>query len=59
MVEKCILGILMAAKVHLLEETTDNAANRYNYRRRLEEKLGDKRDLAVWNNLVLRNAGFN
>ena len=54
-----IWGKAYIAKVHLLEETTDNAANRYNYRRRLEEKLGDKRDLAVWNNLVLRNAGFN
>ena len=41
-----------------LEESTEDAANRYNYRRRLEEKLGDKRELAIWNNLVLRDAGF-
>jgi len=24
----------------------------------LEEKLGSRTDLAVWNNLVLRDAGF-
>ena len=53
-----IWGKAYIAKVHMLEETTEDAANRYNYRRRLEEKLGDKRELAVWNNLVLRDAGF-
>ena len=53
-----IWGKAYIAKVHLLEETTDNAANRYNYRRRLEEKLSSKRELAIWNNLVLRDAGF-
>ena len=51
-------GKAYIAKIHLLEESTEDAANRYNYRRRLEEKLGDKRELAIWNNLVLRDAGF-
>ena len=53
-----VWGKAYIAKVHMLEETTEDAANRYNYRRRLEEKLGDKRELAIWNNLVLRDAGF-
>ena len=53
-----IWGKAYIAKVHMLEETTEDAANRYNYRRRLEEKLGDKTALAVWNNMVLRDAGF-
>jgi len=51
-------GKAYIAKIHLLEESTEDAANRYNYRRRLEEKLGDKRELLIWNNLVLRDAGF-
>ena len=53
-----VWGKAYIAKVHMLEETTEDAANRYNYRRRLEEKLGDKRELLVWNNMVLSNAGF-
>ena len=53
-----VWGKAYIAKVHMLEETTEDAANRYNYRRRLEEKLGDKTALAVWNNMVLRDAGF-
>ena len=53
-----VWGKAYIAKIHLLEETTEDNANRYNYRRRLEEKLGSRTDLAVWNNLVLRDAGF-
>ena len=53
-----VWGKAYIAKVHMLEETTEDAANRYNYRRRLEEKLSDKRELAIWNNLVLKSAGF-
>ena len=53
-----VWGKAYIAKVHMLEETTEDAANRYNYRRRLEEKLGDKRELLVWNNMVLSSAGF-
>ena len=53
-----IWGKAYIAKIHMLEETTEDAANRYNYRRRLEEKLSDKTALAVWNNMVLRDAGF-
>ena len=53
-----VWGKAYIAKVHMLEETTEDAANRYNYRRRLEQKLGDKRELLVWNNMVLSSAGF-
>ena len=53
-----IWGKAYIAKVHMLEETTEDAANRYNYRRRLEQKLSDKRELLVWNNMVLSSAGF-
>ena len=53
-----IWGKAYIAKIHMLEETTEDAANRYNYRRRLEQKLSDKRELLVWNNMVLSSAGF-
>ena len=53
-----VWGKAYISKVHMLEETTEDAANRYNYRRRLEQKLSDKRELLVWNNMVLSSAGF-
>ena len=35
------------AKVHLEMEKTDDHAQRYNLKRRLEEVLGDRRELAI------------
>jgi hypothetical protein len=37
-------------------EKTDDHARRYNLKRCLEGVLGDKRELAIWTNLMLNNA---
>ena len=44
--------------MHMLSELDDDAAQRYNYRRRLEEVMGKNRDLAIWRNLILKDSGF-
>ena len=41
-------------KVHLEMEKTDDHAKRYNLKRGLEEVLGDRRELAIWTNLMLK-----
>ena len=46
------------AKVHLEMEKTDNHAQRYNLKRRLEEVLGDRQELAIWTNLMLKEGGY-
>ena len=46
------------AKVHLEMEKTDDHAQRYNLKRRLEEVLGDRRELAIWTNLMLKEGGY-
>lgn len=43
------------AKLNMLMEQTENNANRYAYRKRIEEKLGDKRELMIWNNLITQH----
>ena len=35
-------------------ERTDNNAQRYNLKRRVEEVLADRQELAVWTNLMLK-----
>ena len=51
-------GNAYIAKMHMLSELDDDAAQRYNYRRRLEEVMGKNRDLAIWRNLILKDSGF-
>ena len=46
------------AKVHLEMEKTDDHAQRYNLKRRLEEVLGDRQELAIWTNLILKEGGY-
>jgi len=46
------------AKVYFLLETAEDAANRYNLKRRIEDVLGKYKELAIWRNLVLKNSGF-
>ena len=44
--------------MHLEMEKTDDHAQRYNLKRRLEEVLGDRRELAIWTNLMLKEGGY-
>ena len=46
------------AKMHLETEKTDDHAQRYNLKRRLEEVLGDRRELAIWTNIMLMEGGY-
>ena len=51
-------GQAYVAKVQFLMESTEDRAQKYNLKRRLEEVLGDRRELAVWNNVMLKNSGL-
>ena len=51
-------GQAYVAKVHLLMEKTDDNAQRYNFKRRLEEVLADRRELAIWRNILVKENGF-
>ena len=53
-----IHGQAYIAKVQFLFDTTEDNAQRYNYKRRLETKMAESRDLAVFNNLLLKRGGF-
>lgn len=46
------------SKVHLEMAKTDDHAQRYNLKRRVEKVLGERKDLAIWTNLMLREGGF-
>lgn len=51
-------GQAYVAKVQFLMESTEDRAQKYNLKRRLEDVLGDKRELAVWNNVIMKNSGL-
>jgi len=55
-------GRAYIAKLHLEQAVTDDRTQRHNYKRRLEEVFADDlkggRDLAVWNNQMLKGAGL-
>ena len=53
-------GQAYVAKLHYLQETTQDRSTKYNLKRRIEEVLGDERGtrLAVWRNVVLKRSGF-
>ena len=53
-------GQAYVAKLHYLQETTEDRSTRYNLKRRIEEVLGDERGkhLAIWRNVVLKNSGL-
>jgi len=46
--------------LNMLSEVTEDHAQRYNYRKRIEQVLGDPRgrNLAIWNNQILMNSGY-
>ena len=51
-------GQAYVAKVQFLMESTEDRAQRFNLKRRLEEVLGDRKELAIWNTLILKNSGL-
>ena len=51
-------GQAYVAKLQLLMEKTEDNAQRYNLKRRLEEVMETRRELTVWNNIMLKNSGF-
>ena len=40
-------------------EKTEDHAQRYNLKRRLEEILGDRTELAIWSNRMLKDGGYS
>ncbi len=52
-------GQAYIAKVNFLMETTEDNAQRYNYKRSIERRTAEFRDLAVFNTLMLKRGGFN
>ena len=46
------------AKLQILSEITEEARQRYNYRKRLENILREHKELEIWNNLILKEGGF-
>tara|TARA_B100000902_G_C27121531_1_gene818919 strand:+ start:782 stop:943 length:162 start_codon:yes stop_codon:yes gene_type:complete len=45
-------------QLQILSETNDEARQRYNYRKRLEDILREHKELEIWNNLILKEGGF-
>jgi hypothetical protein len=46
------------AKLNLEQEMTGNRTQRHNVKRRLEEVLEKRPELAIWNNSMLKSSGF-
>ena len=51
-------GNAYVAKVQFLMESTEDRAQRFNLKRRLEQVLGERPKLAIWNNVMLKQSGF-
>ena len=53
-------GQAYIAKLHYLQEATENRTTRYNLKRRIEEVLAHEKGkrLAIWRNTVLKNSGI-
>jgi hypothetical protein len=55
-------GRAYVCKLHMEQEKTNDRTQRHNWKRRLEEVFGDDskegRELAVWNNRMLKGSGF-
>ena len=51
-------GNAYVARVCFLMGNTEDTGQRYNLKRRLEQVLGDRRELAIWHNLMLKNSGI-
>ena len=48
------------AKLQYLQEVTSSRAQRYNYKRRVDELLGREEwsEITIWRNVLLKNNGF-
>jgi hypothetical protein len=51
-------GKAYISKLQMLSELDADTRQRYNYRKRLNSYLQDKKDLKVWVELVLEEGGF-
>ena len=47
------------SKVCFLMGNTEDGGTRYNLKRRLEQVLGERKELSIWYNLMLKNSGLN
>ena len=52
-------GQTYVAKVCFLMGHTEDAGTRHNLKRRLEQVLGDRKELSIWYNLMIKNSGLN
>lgn len=57
-----LFGRAYVCKLHMEQEKTNDRTQRHNWKKRLEEVFGDDskggRELAIWNNRMLKGAGF-
>lgn len=51
-------GQAYIAKVHLQQEKTDDNAQRYNLKRRLEQVFEERPQLVMWRNILVKENGF-
>ena len=51
-------GQAYISKVQFLMAVTEDRSRRHQYKVSLEKKLGERRELAIWNNTVLRRSGL-
>ena len=51
-------GKAYIAKLQLEQQKTDNKSQRFNLRTRIEKVMGERTELAIWNNQVLMGSGF-
>ena len=46
------------AKLHLEKEKTEDRSQRHNLKRRIDEVLTDRKELAIWRNIMVKENGF-
>ena len=51
-------GQAYVAKLHFLIETTEDRAQKYNWKKRLDEVYERHNELAIWKNVVLKESGL-
>jgi hypothetical protein len=51
-------GRAYIAKLHLEREKTDDRSQRHNLKRRIDEVLGERKELAIWRNIMVKENGF-
>lgn len=51
-------GYAYIAKLEMLGAVTEDASQRYNYKRRLEKVMSERKTLAIWRNKILQDSGL-